>query len=59
MAEWNDRVQEAVSRTEDEIKRLIQYLNDDVVPDVRRQSSAALHIAADRLRSLAEKMDDR
>ncbi len=59
MADWNGKVQEAVDRTETEVRRLIQYLNDEVVPDVRKQSSSALRTAAERLQELAKNLDDR
>ncbi len=58
MADWNGKVQGAVDKTEAEVRRLITYLNDEVVPDVRRQSSSALKIAADRLQELAKSLDD-
>ena len=47
----------AAARAEDELQRLIRYLNDEVVPDVRKHSSVALRSASDSLRSLAEKME--
>ena len=47
----------AAARAEDEVQRLIRYMNDEVVPDVRRHSSVALRSASDGLRSLAEKME--
>lgn len=59
MAEWNDRIQDAADRAEDEVKRLIRYMNDEVVPDVRRHSSSALKAAAEQLHKLAQTMDDR
>jgi hypothetical protein len=37
---------------------VIAYLNDQVVPRLRQDSSHALHAAADRLRKLAEQLDD-
>ena len=49
----------AATRAEDEVHRLIRYLNDEVVPEVRQQSSSALRSAAEQLTKLAEKMDDR
>ena len=58
MADWNGKVQEAVDKTEAEVRRLITYLNDEVVPDVRRQSSSALKVAAGRLQELAKSLDD-
>lgn len=50
-------VRNAAARAEDELQRLIRYLNDEVVPDVRRHSSVALRAASDGLRSLAETLD--
>lgn len=59
MADWNQNVHNATERAEDELHRLIRYLNDEVVPEVRQQGSSALRKAADGLHKLAEKMDDR
>ncbi len=59
MADWNGKVNEAAERAESELRKLIAYLNDEVVPDVRRHSSTALHTAADRLHELARTLDDR
>ena len=47
----------AAARAEEELQRLIRYMNDEVVPDVRRHSSVALRSASESLRSLAEKME--
>lgn len=59
MADWNAKVEGTAAKIESEVQRLIQYLNDEVVPDVRKQSSSALKIAADRLQELAKSLDDR
>ena len=59
MADWNKEVGNATDRAEAELKRLIRYLNDEVVPEVRQQGSSALRSAAEQLGKLAEKMDDR
>ena len=59
VADFSEEVRQATARAEEELQRLIRYLNDAVVPDVRRHSSSALHAAADGLRKLAQKMDDR
>lgn len=56
---FGEEVRQAAAKAEDELQRLIRYLNDEVVPDVRRHGSAALRTAADGLKELAEKMDDR
>ena len=46
-------------RIEDEVKRVIGYLNDEVVPQVRQNSSAALRAAAEQLARLADSLDQR
>jgi hypothetical protein len=58
MTDWNREVQDATDRAEAELQRLIRYLNNEVVPEVRQQGSSALRKAADGLHKLAEKMDD-
>lgn len=54
---WESRLREAASHAEAEVQRLVGYLNDEVVPDVRRNGSAALKLAAAELQRLAERMD--
>ena len=44
-------------RIEEEVRRVITYLNDEVVPQVRRNSSSALRSAAEQLSRLAEHLD--
>lgn len=44
-------------RVEDDVKRVITYLNDKVVPEVRDNSSKALRIAAEQLGRLADHLD--
>lgn len=58
MANWDAKVEDAAARVEGELQRLIRYLNDEVVPDVRKQSSSALKTAAERLQDLAKSLDD-
>jgi bisphosphoglycerate-dependent phosphoglycerate mutase len=55
----DERFNQALPRMEEEVKKVIAYLNDQVVPQLRQDSSQALHAAADRLRKLAEQLDDR
>lgn len=40
-----------------ELEKLISYLNDEVVPSVRTQSSKGLRVAAQKLADLADYMD--
>jgi predicted transcriptional regulator len=55
----DERVGEALPRVEEEVKKVIAYLNDEVVPQVRQNSSQALRIAAEQLQRLAERLDRR
>lgn len=52
-----DSFNEAKPRVEEELKRVITYLNGEVVPEVRQSSSKALKIAAEKLTKLAERID--
>ena len=56
---WTSGSTRHCRRVEEEVKKVIAYLNDQVVPQLRQDSSQALHAAADRLRKLAEQLDDR
>jgi hypothetical protein len=53
-----ERLREAASHVEDDVRKVITYINDEVVPDVRRNGSEALRFAAAELRKLAERVDD-
>ena len=55
----DERFNQVKPRVEEELKKLIDYLNDQVVPHLRQGSSDALRSAADRLSKLAEQLDDR
>ena len=39
-----EKLREAMPRVEEEVKRVITYLNDQVVPEVRENSSKALRM---------------
>lgn len=52
------KLDEAASKIEQEIKGVIQHLNDHVVPKVRNEGTQALRSAADQLRKLADRMDN-
>ncbi len=54
----NKGVSEAAERLEKESADFIAYLNNEVVPAVRNQSSKALRIAAQKLHDLANFMDE-
>jgi hypothetical protein len=55
----DERFSETLPRVEDEVKRVIAFLNDEVVPHVRQNSSQALRLAAEQLNKLAEHLDRR
>lgn len=46
-------------KAEAEIRRVIAYLNDEVVPAVRRQSFTALRRAGEQLTHLADELEKR
>ena len=56
---WEQRLHEAGTRVEEDLRRFVIYLNDEIVPDVRRNGSEALRSAAAELNRLAQRMDDR
>jgi len=55
---WEQRLHEAGERVEEELRRVVDYINDEVVPEVRRSGSDALRAAAKELDKLAQRMDD-
>lgn len=55
---FEGRLRDAGERVEEELRRAVRFIDEEVVPEVRRNSSVALRTAADRLRGLAERMDD-
>jgi vacuolar-type H+-ATPase subunit H len=50
-------IADAAERLEKESVEFIQYLNNEVVPAVRTHSTKALRIAAEKLVSLADYME--
>lgn len=56
---WEKILHDAGARVEDDLSKVIQYINDEVVPDVRRNGSEALRFAAAELQKLAQRMDER
>ena len=61
---WESRLRDAANqmegaaaRVEQDVKRVLTYINDEVMPDVRRNGSQALKAAAQELEWLAHKMD--
>jgi hypothetical protein len=58
-AGWEQQVKDATARAEEELRRVVTYINDEVVPDIRRNGSDALRFAAAEMQKLAQRMDDR
>jgi hypothetical protein len=54
----DEQFNQAIPRVQEELKKLIVHLNDEVVPQLRQDSSQVLRAAAERLRKLAEQLDD-
>ena len=52
------KLDEAATRIEQEIKGVVQHLNDHVVPKIRTEGTHALRNMAEELRKLADRMDD-
>lgn len=55
---WESKIQDATSRLEEELRRAVRFVDEEVVPEVRRGGSAALRTASDELRKLADRLDD-
>ena len=51
------RLEEAVELIEMELRHAIAYVNDAVVPQVRRESILAMRSVSDTLRNLADRME--
>jgi hypothetical protein len=53
------RIEEAIERIEAELRQAVAYVNDAVVPQVRRESISAMRNMADALHKLADRIDSR
>jgi hypothetical protein len=54
---FEERLKQAATHLEDDLRKVAAYINDEVVPEVRRNGSEALRQAAVELRKLAERLD--
>ena len=52
------RIEEAVELIEMELRHAVAYVNDAVVPQVRKESITALRTVSDKLRELADRFDE-
>jgi hypothetical protein len=55
---WEQQLRDAAAHLETDLKNAVKYINDEVVPEVRRNGSEALRTAAVELHRLAQRMDD-
>ena len=53
----DDVIGDAAKRIEEETKKLIAYINDEVVPLVRQHSTTGLRVASEKLKELADYME--
>jgi predicted transcriptional regulator len=51
------RIEEAVELIEMELRHAIAYVNDAVIPQVRRESISAMRTVSDTLRNLADRFE--
>jgi hypothetical protein len=56
-ARVNQSVAEVVERLEKETAQMVKYLNDEVVPAVRAQSTQGLRVASQKLQELADYLE--
>lgn len=52
-----ESLRDIAAEAEQELRRVAAYINDQVVPEVRRNGSGALRTAAQELGKLAERLD--
>jgi len=53
----NEQLNDAGDQIQQELKRVIRFIDEKVVPEVREQGSIALRDASQRLSKLAEHLD--
>lgn len=52
------KLDEAASKIEQELRKVIRTLNDEVVPKMRTEGTQALRNVAQELQKLADRLDD-
>lgn len=57
--DWNHVIGEVGSRVDEDLRHLVQYINDEIVPAVRRNGPGVLRQAAAELQKIADRMEDR
>jgi hypothetical protein len=59
MEDLGRKIGQTVTEMEKEAEKLVSYINAEVVPAVREQSSVGLRKAAEKLKDFADYLDDR
>jgi len=55
---WEQKAREAALHVEQDLRSVVTYINDKVVPEIRLNGTQALRAAAEQLQKLAQRMDD-
>jgi hypothetical protein len=55
---WEARLRDAAAHVEQDLRQVVTFINNEVVPDIRRNSSEALRSAAAELERLARRMEE-
>lgn len=53
------RIEEAVELIEMELRHAVAYVNDAVIPQVRKESISAMRTVAETLRNLADRIEQK
>ena len=53
------RIEEAIELIEMELRHAFAHVNDNIVPQVRSESITALRTVSEKLRNLADQLDQR
>lgn len=54
---WEQKLRDAGARVEEEVRQALEYVQDEVVPEVSRSGAEALKALAKELHTLAEKLE--
>src|SRR5260370_35246240 len=55
---WEQQLKDAAAHLETDLKNVVKYINDEVVPEVRRNGAEALRAGAVEPHKLAQRMGD-
>jgi hypothetical protein len=54
---FGQRLEKLIQQVEEELREAVDYVNDAVVPQVRRESISTIRTLSEKLRSLADRLD--